>query len=213
MNKYQKRGLLLVVLGLILVAISLGIHAMQEKQDQIAGANAQILLEHMKLNKPSMNVTVDTPSFEDTPGQETAPQEETVPVVDTSMPTKEYLGYTMIGTLRVPDVGIELPIMSTWSYDLLNVAPCRYSGSIGGGDLIILGHNYRSHFTPLHQTRVGDTVEFEDANGVKYQYVVEAIEYLHKSEGERLPSDYALSLFTCTADGQSRVVIRCNPAA
>lgn len=205
MNKHQKRGALLLLLGLVMVLIALGMHYAQERQDDIAGQNAQILLEHLQLNKtPVILPSGDEAGETDTP-------EETQPV-DTTMAVKDYLGYSMIGTLRISSVGIELPIMSSWSYDLLNVAPCRYYGSIGGGDLTILGHNYRSHFTPLHQIQVGAEVEFEDVNGVKYHYVVSAIEYLHKSEGEKLPSEHALTLITCTAGGQNRLIVRCDPA-
>lgn len=115
----------------------------------------------------------------------------------------------MIGTVRIPTVGIELPVLSTWSYEMLNIAPCRYSGSIDSGDLILMGHNYKSHFTPLHQVTVGSEVTFEDVNGIVYRYTVDAIEYLHKSESEQLPSEHPLILFTCTAGGQNRIIIRC----
>lgn len=200
MNKRQKRGLILVALGFAMVLIALGMHYAQEQQDAIAGQNAQILLQHLQLNKTS--VAVSPEDTQDTPAGD-AP-------VDTTMAVKDYLGYSMIGTIRVPELGIELPVMSSWSYDLLNVAPCRYSGSVLGEDLILLGHNYRSHFTPLHQVQEGMAVEFEDVNGVKYSYTVAAIEILHKSQGEKLPSEYPLTLVTCTAGGQNRLVVRCN---
>lgn len=126
------------------------------------------------------------------------------------MAVKSYLGYSMIGTLRISSVGIELPVLSAWSYELLDVAPCRDSGSAAGGDLIIMGHNYKSHFTPLHDIAVGAEVEFEDVHGSEYRYIVERIEYLHRGEGEQLPSDYELTLFTCTSGGAKRIVVRCR---
>ena len=197
MTKQQKRGVVLILAGLVMVFCALGLHRVQEQQDVLAGENARILLRQLELRRVSIV------------GQEDIPSEETKPV-NTDMPEKEYLGYTMIGTLRVPSVGIELPILSSWSYDLLNVAPCRYLGSIPEENMILMGHNYKSHFTPLHNVAVGAEVEFEDVNGVVYRYTVAEIEYLHKNDGEQLPSDYPLTLFTCTSGGQSRIVVRCE---
>lgn len=196
MTKRQKRGCGLVILGVILVLLSLLLHLTQEKQDQIAGENARTLLQQLELNRISMAL----PQGNELP-------EPTVPSV---MAEKEYLGYAMIGTLRVPSVGIELPILSSWNYELLNVAPCRYSGSISEENMILMGHNYKSHFTPLHDVTAGAAVEFEDVNGIVYHYTVEEIEMLHKNDGELLPSEYSLTLFTCTRGGQNRVVIRCQ---
>lgn len=76
--------------------------------------------------------------------------------------------------------------------------------------MILMGHNYQSHFTPLHDIAVGAEVEFEDVEGIVYRYTVAKIEYLYKNEGEQLPSEYPLTLFTCTADGQNRIIVRCE---
>lgn len=193
MNKRQKRGCVLVALGLCMVLAAMGLHMAQEKQDALAGENAQILLQQLQLSRSAISTGADTDT-----------------VKSTSMPEKDYLGYSMIGTLRVPSVGIELPVLSSWSMELLNVAPCRYSGSIPTEDMILMGHNYRSHFTPLHQVALGAEVEFEDVNGVSYAYTVAEIVILHENQGEQLPSDYPLTLFTCTAGGDNRIVLRCK---
>lgn len=205
MTKRQKRGCALILAGLVMVFGAMFLHVAEEKQDTLAGANSQILLRQLKLNR----ITVDTVTDQTVP--EAAPEEEPA-IVDTTMPEKEYLGYSMIGTLRIPSVGMELPILSSWSYPLLNVAPCRYSGSIPGGDMILMGHKYKSHFAPLHSVSNGDSVEFEDVNGIIYRYTVEEILYLHRSEGEQLPSEYPLTLFTCTPGGVNRIVLRCIEA-
>lgn len=220
MTKRQKRGCLLIFAGLIMVFAAAQIHQLQEKQDAMAGENAQILLQQLELNKLSMEATTpSTPTEGEEPSNtETLPQEtlpgmvipDRRPTTQSGMPEKEFLGYTMIGTLRIPAVGIQLPVLSSWSYKLLNAAPCRYTGTVKDENLIIMGHNYKSHFTPLHSIQVGAAVEFEDVNGMVYRYTVEKIEYLHKSQGEQLPSEYPLTLFTCTAGGQNRIIVRCS---
>ena len=198
----------MVTAGMILIFASLGLHLMQEQRDSMAGQNAQILMEQLALSKNTPIV----PTESDLPEPE-APESSEAPEMNSSvMPEKEYMGYAMIGSLRVPSVGIELPILSSWDYDLLNVTACRYSGSIATGDLILLGHNYKSHLGPLRNVQIGDLLEFESVNGVTYRYVVAQVEQLHKSEGERLSADYALSVFTCTLGGNHRIVVRCNPA-
>lgn len=192
MNKRQKRGCILAAVGLCMVLLAAAMQFMQENRDRLAGENAQILLRELTLSRTVLS----------------APDTQT----QTDMPEKEYLGYAMIGCLRIGSVGLELPVLSQWSYELLDVAPCRYSGSIAGGDLILLGHNYQSHFAPQMEVCEGDSVEFEDVNGVCCRYTVAAVEILRGWEGEKLPSGYPLSIFTCTPGGQSRLVLRCEAA-
>lgn len=197
MTKRQKRGWLLVMLGLSMVLAACMLHMTQERQDALAGENADILLQQLQLNRTSLP-----------PRQAVSPEPETqAPAAD--MAEKDYLGYSMIGTLRIPNLGMELPILSTWSYELLDVAPCRYSGSLPGEDMILMGHNYKSHFTPLHHISEGTKVEFEDVNGIVSQFVVDKTEILHESHIDRLQSEYPLTLLTCTAGGQNRLAVRC----
>ena len=198
MTKQQKRGCVLTIIGLLLVLAALGLHLAEEMRDQLAGKTAEVLLQHLELNQTPVDLPVPLP--------------DSTPRPDTPMAEKEYLGYAMIGTIRVPSVGIELPVLSSWSYELLNVAPCRYYGSIPGKNLVIMGHNYKSHFTPLHEVSDGAEVIFEDVNGMKYRYRVAQIQQLHKNDGELLPSEHPLILFTCTPGGQNRRVIRCEMA-
>lgn len=204
MTRRQKRGCVLLAVSLALVIAAMVLHLTEQQRDDLAGENARILLQQLELNRVSIDVTLPV-------DEELTPQKPQRPE-NTAEPVKEYLGYSMLGTLRIPSVGIELPILSSWSYDLLNVAPCRYSGTVAGADMILMGHNYRSHFTPLHRIEVGAEVEFRDVNGVRYRYTVAEIQYLHKSQAEQLPSDYPLTLFTCTAGGQNRIIVRCARA-
>lgn len=191
MSVRQKRGLLMVILGLSMVFAALWLHNTQEEQDMLAGQNSQVLLSRLEM--PAIPARMP---------------EQTV----TAMAEKEYQGYTMIGILRIAGLQMELPVLSTWSEDWLQVAPCRYSGSLYTEDLILMGHNYKSHFTPLHKVTVGTEVEFEDVNGIVHCYLVEKTEIIHENEAENLSSDFPLTLFTCTAGGQNRLVVRCVAA-
>lgn len=197
MNKQQKRGLLLLLAGLLLVGAALTIHMLQRQEDIMAGQTAQMLLQQLELSR------VELPEL-DIP----AVPEETAPTVS-QMPEKEYRGYHMIGSIRVPAVDVHLPVMSSWSEKLLKIAPCRYMGSLPEPGMIIMGHNYRSHFTPLHKAEVGDEVIFEDVEGKLYRFQIADIQILHRTEGEKLESQYPLTLFTCTPGGLERRILRC----
>ena len=196
MTKRQQRGWLLVLLGLSMVLASLLMHTAHQRQDDMAGENAEVLLQQLQLSQMSLATESETDA----------------PRGPALMPEKDYLGYSMIGTLRIPDLAMELPILSSWSYDLLELAPCRFSGSLPGGDMILMGHNYKGHFTPLHRISPGTGVEFEDVNGVVTRFTVVQTEILHKNQIDRLYSEHPLSLFTCTASGSNRFVVRCAEA-
>ena len=43
-----------------------------------------------------------------------------------AMPTVQIDGYDYIGYLELPTVGLTLPVMESWDYDRLKLAPCRY---------------------------------------------------------------------------------------
>ena len=122
----------------------------------------------------------------------------------------------VIGILSIPEIGQELPVIGKWSYSLLKISVCRYSGPEpnGKGNLILLGHNYKngSHFGRLDELKEGAEIRLEDMDGHARVYTVYDTEKisptdfraLEKSEGES-----ALTLVTCTNSGNSRLVVRC----
>lgn len=116
-----------------------------------------------------------------------------------------------IGFLSIPDLGLELPIMSTWSYPQLNIAPCRYIGSVRGEDLVLMAHNNDSHFGRLSQLDLGDGVSFTDMDGQTIYYEVVGKDVLDPSAVEEMTSGaFDLTLFTCTYGGGSRITVYCD---
>lgn len=129
---------------------------------------------------------------------------------DREMPAKTVNGQEYIGVLEIPALELELPIISQWSYPRLRIAPCRYSGSVYSGDLIIAAHNYSTHFGRLKTLAQGERVLFTDMEGTVFTYQVAALETLQPMATEEMESgDWDLTLFTCTVGGQSRVTVRC----
>lgn len=120
-------------------------------------------------------------------------------------------GYFYIGYLSIPAIDLELPIMSDWDYDKLRVAPCRYYGSVMGENLVLMAHNYRSHFGPISRLKEGDSVIFTDMDGIVTEYEVVTQDVLDPYAVEEMTAgDFDLTLFTCTYGGRSRVTVYCD---
>lgn len=137
---------------------------------------------------------------------------ETVPdPYDPNMKEVIIDGYAYIGYLRIPALDLELPVMSSWDYTRLKIAPCRYYGSVKTDDLVIAAHNYDRHFGKIAQLQNGYAVYFTDMDGITYQYAVADYEILEASDIEDMISGaYDLTLFTCTYGGKNRVTLRCD---
>ena len=130
---------------------------------------------------------------------------------DLTMTEKVIDGYRCIGYLSLPRIGRDLPILADWDYDLLKKAPCRFTGTLRGNDLVLMAHNYKSHFGRLSEMVIGDQVFFTDMDGVVTEYEVVAKDVLDPTAVEELTAGhYDLALFTCTYGGQSRVTVYCD---
>lgn len=136
---------------------------------------------------------------------------ETVQTVSPEMPVQELNGQEYIGTLEIPALERKLGVISRWSGERLQLAPCRYSGSAYTGGLVIAAHNYSAHFGKLKDLEPGDTVLFTDVDGNAFSYEVTLLETLQPEAVEEMNDEsWDLTLFTCTTGGASRVTVRCK---
>lgn len=127
------------------------------------------------------------------------------------METVEIDDYDYIGYLRVPLLGLELPVVSGWDYQALQVAPCRFSGSVAQKNLVVIAHNYSSHFGNLDRLQFEDEVLFTDVTGAVTAYQVACVDVVPPSSAEEVVSgDFDLSLVTCTYGGKTRFVVYCD---
>lgn len=130
---------------------------------------------------------------------------------DLSMTVKEIDGFDYVGYLTIPDLKLELPVMSDWDYNKLKYSPCRYSGWAGDCDMVIAAHSYRKHFAKLTELELGARVYFTDMNGYVYDYEVGDIEILTPTDIDKMKnSDWDLSLYTCNYGATGRVTVRCK---
>ena len=127
------------------------------------------------------------------------------------MPVMEIDGRRYVGRLTIPALGLDLPVLEEWSNANGKVAPCRYKGSVYTDDLIIAGHNYRSHFGSLKNLSIGKDVYFTDVDGNLFSYTVVALEFLDGTALDDMEAgDWELTLFTCTYGGRTRLTFRCE---
>lgn len=129
---------------------------------------------------------------------------------DKEMPEKKVDSYDYVGILEIPCLDLKLPVISQWSYPNLRVAPCVYSGTAYKESFVIAAHNYSSHFGNIKKIPLGEKIIFTDMEGNVFNYRAEALENLSANSVSDMKSEqWALTLFTCTFDGKSRVALRC----
>lgn len=194
-----------MVLGLLLLVAAIALVAYNSWDNNRAGESAAEIQSALESAiKDNMGNSGDTPA--------TDTDEETYAL--TEMDTVEIDGYEYIGTLTIPSLDLELPIMSEWSYAGMKITPGRYAGSAWTDDLVICGHNYTRHFGNLKYLESGDTVYFTDVNGNIFYYEVTEVIILQPTDVEEMISqesgEWDLTLFTCTIGGQTRVTVRCS---
>jgi len=201
----SKRGLgaAFVALGLTMLMAALILSLMYQKRESSAGHYSALMLQEFNAG----TIQIKQPEFvPPEPSEEVSEEAVIIP----EMVTADYYGLDMIGAVRVPSCGVELPVLADWNYTILDYAPCRYSGNIYAGDLVVMGHNYTTQFKPLKNVEVGDEVEFETVDGTVWCYAVEKIGSIHRDKPELLASEHELILFTCEEYGVYRFVARCS---
>ncbi len=188
----RKIGIAFIVLGLVLILAAAALLVYNNYENKRAGEQAQNIVNTLK-NEIEQEEPDETDPF------------------DKEMKVVEIDGYGYIGYLSIPDLSLELPVMSECDFGRLKIAPCRYYGSTKTNNLVIAAHNYRSHFGYLGKLTQGNTIAFTDMNGKKMTYTVTSIEDVKPSDVEKVKdTGDDLILYTCTYRGVSRIVVRCS---
>ena len=241
----KRAGIFCIVLGLCLLASSVGLIMYNRWEDKNAASASLQILQNVQEQLTSIT-TPDIPSdpadggeasdgqngdksdYEPPAGNknELAPPDpdssgaiydselpaEDIPEPVPQMPTTT-VGYNeCIGILSIPALGLELPVLTDWSYEKLKVAPCHYYGSYYDKNFVIAGHNYRAHFKRFPELKQGDLIIFTDVTNTAHYYEVVLLETLAEDATEQMiTSGFDLSLYTCTpGGGAGRVTVRCN---
>lgn len=196
-NKRQRaKGTWLMTLGLLLLAAALVLLLYNQWDARRAGEKSEQVIEAL-----------------DIPEEEADPDETPDYILnpDMDMPTKTVNGKKYIGKVNIPAIDRTLPVLADFNFDDLVIAPSRYTGSVYKDDMVIAGHNYISHFGHLKYLSIGDSVQFIDVEGNKFDYKVANMETLRPTDVmPMITGDWDLTLFTCTYGSWGRVAIRCG---
>lgn len=199
MDRKQRKGkksIIYTCIGIILIIISLSINIYNNYEEYDAGRKSNEVLNIMKENINTEKNNIDN--------NEQSSNNNHVNTINIE-------GYNYLGTITIPTLNLELPIMDQYDYDRLKIAPCLYYGSIYTNDLIICAHSYKTHFGYIGSLKQGDDIIISDLVGNNYIYEVLEIEILAEDDVyEMINNDFDLTLYTCTTDGFNRVTVRCN---
>ena len=179
----------------------------------LSGADAMPTLPGDATPNPSLPQATPSPEPGATPLPGSLPTEQPLYVQNPclAMPEKVIDGQAYIGIMSIPKLGLELPVISEWSYPKLKLAPCRYTGSVYRDDMIICGHNYVNHFRRFTEMEEGDEITFTDMDGNVFRYEVIQKELIGRNDTEHMVSgEWDLTLFTCEKGGKNRVTLRCR---
>lgn len=180
----NKKWLVLITIGIILIIMALCLLIYNSYVDKRAGKESKKVVEKIQEEL-----------------KETETEQENIKID----------GNEYIGIINIPALGLELPIMSDWSYKKIKISPGRYYGSLETNDLVICAHSYKNLFGYIQNLTKGDILIFTDISGNEYLYEVKVIEVLAPENiKEMIESEFDLTLFTCTSDAQARVTVRFN---
>ena len=124
--------------------------------------------------------------------------------------------YYTIGVINIPSINVNYPILSTYTDELLKIAPCKFHGPNPNevGNLCIAGHNYRNSkfFSKVPNLQLGDTIEITDLSGRMLTYTVYDKFIVNPDElactSQLTNGKKEITLITCTNDNKQRHIIK-----
>lgn len=128
--------------------------------------------------------------------------------------------FDVIGTIRIPAIGIKYPVLKDTSRKALDTAVCLLyteNGMNKAGTTVIIGHNYRNwqFFSKNDKLKKGDIIYLKDTSGRQIKYKVTKKFKAASSDASFYKSDGSnkkvLILSTCTDDAaktNKRLIIK-----
>lgn len=132
--------------------------------------------------------------------------------------TVSYKGYTILGRIEIPRVGINTVILKEHTYAAMNIGAIKtYGVDLNeNGGFVISAHNFRgksSFFYPIRNLKNGDKINISDNKGRNMEYTVYSVSrYVEPNDTSYLvkTDDYHVTLVTCENGGKSRIVVKAH---
>ena len=219
-SKYSKVLTIILIIVIVAIVILLGFLGYDYYQKYFTTKQASDFVE---------NYQSDVTTGDNQEGNNT--QEETNATLDglDETPTnggsssstgskKTFKGYTTVGTMKIPKINLEYPILeklSTQSLATSKVALYPSGDSVNQpGNTVIIGHNYRNglFFSNLKKLSIGDKVYITDYRGTSITYTIYNRFEASDSDTSFYDRDTAgkaeITLSTCTdASNDQRTII------
>lgn len=134
------------------------------------------------------------------------------------IPYIEYDGYQVIGTVQIPEINIEYPILIESTKDSLKKSITRFgNGKVNEiGNLCLAGHNYidGSMFGKINQLENEDEISILDLHGNKVTYTV-FDKYITDPNDNTVTESIdenrrEVTLITCINGNKERLIVRAS---
>ena len=163
------------------------------------------------LSQDNQSQVAAEPSIEDE-----GTQNENEKQKNTQYTAKDGKTYTVEATLNIPALGINYPVLSETSEELLKVSLNKFWGPTPNevGNYCIVGHNYtnKKMFGKLADINSGDVVELTDVSGRKISYKVYDKKVVYPDDvactSQLTGGKKEVTLITCTNHGTQRLVVK-----
>ncbi|MBQ9023997.1 MAG: sortase [Bacilli bacterium] len=139
-------------------------------------------------------------------------------VVSNQTYTVNYRGYTILGKLIIPKIGVNTVILKEQTYAAMNIGAVKtYGVDLNEkGGFVISGHNFRGRsvfFYNIKNLKSGDIIKITDNKGRSLDYsVYEVDRYVSPNDVSYLvkTEDYHVTLVTCENGGKTRIVVKAH---
>lgn len=130
--------------------------------------------------------------------------------------TEDGIEYSAESIVNIPSLGIEYPVLSETSEELLKISVNKLWGPAPNevGNYVVIGHNYKSGkmFGKLKSINMGDIIELTDTKGKTIKYVVSE-KYVIDPTDVKCTSQLTngrrqITLITCSSSGSKRLVVQ-----
>lgn len=188
----RRSGKYLLFLGCTAVVISFALILFLQVQTRQAERTSKEIVQIME------SILLDRREGTIDPGQEA------------EMPALEIQKDDFIALLEIPSYGLKLPVSDTWDSKKVMSYPCRFSGSVYHGTLVVGGFDQAGQFDFFDRISNDETILVTDMTGCEYAFAVHSVERSSSAEAEVLIDDDAdLTIFVRDAQLLEYIILRC----
>lgn len=132
--------------------------------------------------------------------------------------TISYKGYTILGRLEIPSIGVNTVILAEQTYAAMNIGSVKtYGVDLNEkGGFIISGHNFRGRsvfFYNIKNLKNTNKIKITDNKGRVKEYDVYSVSrYVSPNDVSYFTKtdDYHVTLVTCENGGKTRIVVKAH---